>query len=293
MSTRDRIEILCPHCACKLGRARRLPGQCRTCGFEIREIKGVPVLRENPEESEIDQTGQRSAGELEIRDSADEPIPMVQEALSSGGLVLELGAGIERCANPNLVKTDGFVYDASLDFVVDAHNLPFSENTFVYVYSLAVFEHLHSPWITADEIYRVLKPGGKVYTLVAFQQHLHGYPHHYFNVAIPGARRLFKNFTDVAVAPSPCSSMSQIAYILMDLYKMVEKLDACPLDERPGDINSPEHAARLSRLRQAVSDTVGGIGEFGDVMARLPENREAWESIAPGLDIVAMKPFTT
>lgn len=292
MSARKEIRIICPACGNTLGPARDLAGRCEGCGFEVNTIHGVPVLRENPDESSIDQTGESGAVELEVRDSADEPIPFIAEALGSGGLVLELGAGIERCTNPNLVKTDGFVYDLALDYVADAHCLPFEENTFDYVYSLAVFEHLHSPWVAADEIHRVLKPGGKVYTLVAFQQHLHGYPHHYFNVTIPGARRLFRNFSDVAVDPSPFCSFDQIAYILMDFYQMVEQLDECPVGHRPGQVDNAEHAGRVAKLRQAVSDTVGGIAEYGDVLAGMPENRKAWENIAPGLDIIATKPAT-
>ena len=286
------FRIICPVCRSSLGSAEQFSHRCTTCGFEVNTIQGVPVLRENPEESKIDQTGESGATELEERNSANEPIPFIEEALGSGGLVLEIGAGIERCSNPNLIKTDGFMYDPGLDYVVDAHCLPFEENTFDYVYSLAVFEHLHSPWVAAEEIYRVLRPGGKVYTLVAFQQHLHGYPHHYFNVAIPGARRLFKSFDNVKVAPSPRCSLDQIAYILMDFNQMVQKLDDCPIGNRPKQVKSAEHVERVSKLRQAASDTVGGIAEYGDVLMSIPENRKMWESIAPGLDIIATKPAT-
>jgi SAM-dependent methyltransferase len=287
---RTDFGIICPVCRNSLGSAQQFAHRCVTCEFEVNTIHGVPVLREKPEESKIDQTDEPGARELDVRNSANEPIPFIEEALGSGGLVLEIGAGIERCTNPNLIKTDGFVYDPALDYVVDAHCLPFEENTFDYAYSLAVFEHLHSPWVAADEIHRVLKPGGKVYTLVGFQQHLHGYPHHYFNVAIPGARRLFKNFENVIVVPSPRCSLDQIAFILMDFNQMVERLDEFPVGSRPKQVKSAEHSERISRLRQAVSDTVGGIAEYGDVLASMPENRKAWEIIAPGLDIIATKP---
>lgn len=111
-------------------------------------------------------------------------------------MILELGAGIDVCEHPNLVKTDAFVYSSDLDYVVDAHAMPFEDNSFDYVYSLAVFEHLHSPWVAAKEIFRVLKPDGKVYTLTAFMQHVHAYPHHYFNMTPDGSGKNIRGFRD-------------------------------------------------------------------------------------------------
>jgi SAM-dependent methyltransferase len=45
----------------------------------------------------------------------------------------------------------------SVDFP-DAH--PFCEDSFDCVFSYAVLEHLHSPFLTIKDIERVLKPGG-------------------------------------------------------------------------------------------------------------------------------------
>jgi len=290
--TKEEIPLVCPACAASIGMAGNLPGACRDCGFAIRTIHDIPVLRENPDGSEIDQTFTHDVKELEVRDSSEEPIPFIHEALDSGKLVLEVGAGIERCANPNLITTDGFIYDMSLDFVVDAHKLPFAANTFDYAFSLSVFEHLHSPWLAADELFRVLKPGGKVFTLVAFQQHLHGFPHHYFNVAIPGARKLFEKFADVSVAPSQCASFDQIAYILMDFSKMLDNLEERARADRPEGADTREAARRLARLKKGLTSVVDGISFFGEALKVMPENREAWELVAPALDIVATKPPT-
>jgi SAM-dependent methyltransferase len=205
-------------------------------------------------------------------------------------LVLQIGAGTETCETPNLINTDGFLYSAGLDAVIDAHALPFPENTFDYVYSLAVFEHLHSPWQAADEIYRVLKPGGKVYTLVAFTQHLHGYPHHYFNVAIPGARRLFDKFIDVSAGPSPYRSFDELAHILIDLHQMVTNLQARARRHpfHPGAILK---AIRVRALRKALDRTIAGLPGLSRELMEVPENDRAWRSIAPGVDIVATKPL--
>ena len=50
----------------------------------------------------------------------------------------------------------------------DLHNLDFESDTFDIVLSIAVFEHLHSPWVAMEEIFRVIKPGGSVFGTVAF-----------------------------------------------------------------------------------------------------------------------------
>jgi len=44
----------------------------------------------------------------------------------------------------------------------DAHFLPFQNECFDIIYSVAVLEHVKKPWIVADEMFRVLHPGGHV-----------------------------------------------------------------------------------------------------------------------------------
>lgn len=50
----------------------------------------------------------------------------------------------------------------------DAHALPFSENTFDLIISLAVLEHIEYPAVMLREVYRVLKPGGVYLGSVAY-----------------------------------------------------------------------------------------------------------------------------
>ncbi|GAB1430609.1 hypothetical protein MASR2M18_14420 [Ignavibacteria bacterium] len=51
-------------------------------------------------------------------------------------------------------------YKANLQ-LADAENMPFAENAFDTVYSFGVIHHTPDTQKAADEIYRVLKPGGK------------------------------------------------------------------------------------------------------------------------------------
>ena len=57
------------------------------------------------------------------------------------------------------------------NFIVDLCDveneiLPFNDNTFDIVYSKSFIEHLHKPEKYLTEAFRVLKPGGKLITLV-------------------------------------------------------------------------------------------------------------------------------
>lgn len=84
-----------------------------------------------------------------------------------------------------------------VDLVADLHDLHMIENDSVdVVWASSVFEHLHSPWIAAKEILRVLKPGG----LFFIQTHLcfpeHGYPNDYFRFTRMALDHLFKDASE-------------------------------------------------------------------------------------------------
>lgn len=111
------------------------------------------------------------------------------------GLVLDIGAGITNPANipPNVVLMDAVHY-ANLDLVSTCAHLPFLDNSFETVVSQAVFEHVPDPFLLANEILRVLKPGGIFYLTTAFMQPLHGDPFHYFNMTANGLKRVLSGF---------------------------------------------------------------------------------------------------
>ncbi len=218
-------KLICPSSKKKLGffEDGNLVCDDQTSLFSsvYKPIMGVPNMRGiSCEEEKINFL--EEAKSLPRQDSNDLDIPLIQEALNSNEFVLELGAGVDKCDNPKLIKTDAYLYSTDLHCIADAHSLPFEDNTFGYVYSLAVFEHLHSPWVAAEEIYRVLKPGGKVFTLTAFMQHLHGYPNHFFNMTTSGLERIFNSFEVVHCKPSKHSNISQLGHILADFNNFIE-----------------------------------------------------------------------
>jgi SAM-dependent methyltransferase len=79
---------------------------------------------------------------------------------------------------------------AGTDFLADAHRLPLDSGSFDVAISTQVMEHLHSPWIAAAEIARVLRPGGWFIGSVAF---LKPYHDSYFHMTHKGVMHLLRS----------------------------------------------------------------------------------------------------
>ena len=119
----------------------------------------------------------------------------VIDALPAGGLYLDLGCGIRRQEE---VREFGIYLDAvhfrGVDVVNSRARLPLRDASVDAIVSLAVFEHLPDPFAMAEELHRILKPGGTVWIETAFLQPMHADPGHYFNMTLEGLRRVFRHF---------------------------------------------------------------------------------------------------
>ena len=111
-------------------------------------------------------------------------------------LLLNLGAGdgsdseFLRSINFEVVSTD-LEYNKNIDVIADAQNLPFKDNTFDYLVMLSVLEHVTDPQKLFSEIYRVLKPGGKLIASSAFLEPYHAYSR--FHISALGILQLLKD----------------------------------------------------------------------------------------------------
>lgn len=110
----------------------------------------------------------------------------------ASGLVLDSGAGSKGEYFDNVINFEIVDYP-STDVLGVGESLPFRDNAFDGIISIAVLEHVRDPFRCASELCRVLKPGGKLYCAMPFLQPYHGYPHHYFNATAQGVRRLFED----------------------------------------------------------------------------------------------------
>lgn len=106
------------------------------------------------------------------------------------GLVLDCGAGKRPIYFDNVVNFEIVDYETT-DVRGVGEVLPFADNVFDAVISIAVLEHVKDPFLCAREISRVLKPSGELMCCVPFLQPLHGYPHHYYNMTPQGLENLF------------------------------------------------------------------------------------------------------
>lgn len=136
------------------------------------------------------------AEEVEIaREHTSNPLGAEFEQILRQGndFVLNIGAGGTAERYPNCIEFEHKIFRHT-DVVGDAHHLPFRDATFDRVFAFNVFEHLADPGAAAQEIHRVLKPGGAVAIHTAFLQPLHEEPNHFYNATEYGVRRWFAPF---------------------------------------------------------------------------------------------------
>jgi SAM-dependent methyltransferase len=114
---------------------------------------------------------------------------------SAEGLVLNIGSG-NSPRQDGVVNVDMMDYE-NVDIVCDIHHLPFKDNSVDAVMSLAVLEHVREPAIVLKEVHRVLKPGGRVFSVIPFMQPFHASPHDYQRYTLPGIELLHRNFQKV------------------------------------------------------------------------------------------------
>ncbi len=116
--------------------------------------------------------------------------------------VLELGSRNvtganlrNRFSNADYVGVD-FYAGENVDVVGDAHKLSSyfaGQEKFDLIFSSAVFEHLHMPWVAALAIQKMLKVGGYVFIETHFSFSSHERPWHFFQFSDMGLRALFND----------------------------------------------------------------------------------------------------
>ena len=140
-------------------------------------------------ETAIAGTSDGSPHRIEFNQYDDSVLQLIEECRD--GLVLDGGAGRGPTCYPNVVTLEIFDF-ISTDILGVGEALPFHHAGFDGVISVAVLEHTRGPCACAEEIVRVLEPGGRLVCCVPFLQPLHGYPHHYYNMSGLGLRALFE-----------------------------------------------------------------------------------------------------
>ncbi len=191
-------HVLCP--VCRARRPEKGAGSgttgdlwCAACGTRFpQDTAALNLLTPDfASAAQVVPTGNVSANGF---DALVENI--VAHVRAKGGMVLDDGAGVRTSKDPHVVNLEIVDYPTT-DVIAVGQHLPFPDDTFDAVLSLAVLEHVAQPFECAAEIARVLKPGGLAYVVVPFLQNEHGYPHHYYNMTRRGLVNLFDGQLEV------------------------------------------------------------------------------------------------
>jgi SAM-dependent methyltransferase len=127
---------------------------------------------------------------------------LISRVGADGGTVLDCGAGWRHRLRANVITTEILRYP-STDVVAVGEHLPFRDGSFDAVLSLHVLEHVKNPFVCAEELVRVLKPGGTLYVVTPYIVGVHGFPFHFFNPTPSGLIALFDGKIEAAEVSVP------------------------------------------------------------------------------------------
>jgi SAM-dependent methyltransferase len=188
-------SVICPEC----GKPFSLVDRRCACGFaaggespiDLRPKKAlwrtlnVPVqttARADLEACDLARPSVTYDGPSPLRDSS-ELFSAVAARFRPQDRLLDLGCGPRDqavvAAHYDLRYAAIDYSSTSADLLADAHAMPFADASFDLVFSYAVFEHLHNPYLAASEVARVLAPGGIFFGTISQGEPFHdSYFHH-------------------------------------------------------------------------------------------------------------------
>ncbi|MEU7984243.1 class I SAM-dependent methyltransferase [Streptosporangium canum] len=210
--------LVCPSCRVSLDgsytcapcgtRGHRVGGQLRFAGFADAELRDDPLNR-------IKERVKRSFGPVyPLAIQLVSPVllrrfirPFLASFDLDRDLVADLGSGTNRY-DPRVLCVDGGTY-ANVDIVGDLRTLPIGDGALAGIVSVAVLEHVPDPQAHVEEMWRVLRPGGRVLCYVPFMQPFHASPYDYQRYTQAGMKTLFGRFDvlSVRVGAGPTSAM--------------------------------------------------------------------------------------
>jgi SAM-dependent methyltransferase len=212
--------------------------------------------------------------------------PLPKSALSlmreTDGPVLNLSAGGTAERLPNVVEAEAAIF-RNTGVVADAHTLPFQDGVFAAVVVLNAFEHYSRPARVAAEIFRVLKPGGRVLVHTAFLQPLHETPHHFYNCTRYGLEAWFAAFeTERLCVPDNFSPAHTLAWLSHEARMALRR-----------DVSEAAAAAYAQTTFGEFADLWGDAASFAG-SARVADlhrlRQTSQEAIAAGFEYVGRRP---
>lgn len=122
-------------------------------------------------------------------------------------IVINLGSGPTSLSD-RILNVDFHPYK-NVDIIADVHCLPIKSNSVGGVISIAMLEHVGSPKSVVDEMHRILKPGGHIFSIVPFIFGYHSAPDDYYRWTKEGIKKLFSPFREIEIGvySGPTSSL--------------------------------------------------------------------------------------
>ncbi len=129
-------------------------------------------------------------------------VESVAKSLPKGASILDAGAGEgvykKLFSHCNYKAIDLAVGEsrwnyANLDYVAPLHEMPIKDDSFDAVLCTQVLEHLEWPQESVKEMYRVLRPSGKLYMTVPMAHPEHQTPYDFFRYTSYGLESICKH----------------------------------------------------------------------------------------------------
>ena len=212
--------------------------RCASCGATYDCTQGLFDLLPDESRAPLSLDGDDSISQNEY-----DPTALALLGDDPAELFLDCGAGLRRVERPNVVNFEAVAF-RSTDVLGDNERLPFADESFDGVLSLAVLEHVRTPLSAASEICRVLKPGGRLLAVVPLLAPVHAYPHHFFNMTAEGLSRLFHDRIEIVEQSVPSSGLPvwALTWILRSWAEgLPEPARASFLAQRVGDLLGEGH----------------------------------------------------
>jgi ubiquinone/menaquinone biosynthesis C-methylase UbiE len=246
-------DLVCPRCGTVLmADAGRYRCTSAKCGQSFDVIDDQPILVDFEQsilvQQEVEARAARSAiqrGDGGLRRRVVQTLlPMNDVAATKAKRFVELaqamaerpkvlivgggskGEGTARLYEESALQLISFdIYASELtQFVADAHQVPFADETVDAVWIQAVLEHVLDPGKVVSEIHRILKPGGIVYAETPFLQPVHEGPYDFTRFTESGHRWLFREFEEIdsGVVLGPAAQLlSSIEHVVRGTFRSV------------------------------------------------------------------------
>lgn len=197
-------------------------------------------------------------------------------------LVIDLGSYNRRFYEDS-INVDIF-QDGDTDLVWDITNkLPIRSGTIDFIVCSAVLEHVNEPSKVIDEMYRILKPGGRAWVDIPFLQPYHEAPDDFYRYTLSGIRHMFKRFVIRRSGATPGAG-STIHWILKE-FKAVLKQEGLLSKQKYPQISTLLNRQSLGALgKELIKFDNESQEKFGD---ELPHS---FHITATGVFVYAEKP---